>query len=155
MDRKKKNILISLLIVAYIFVYRFFIYTKLLKYNESISASFLIILFSVSMAAYSYRKIIKNDLNKKILINTCISVFLYFVAIYGIGLVTGFLTNSYNLKISGIISNVFPVAVTIICTELFRYVFVRANKDSKFFIVLITTLLILLEINLQVRYDSF
>lgn len=155
MDRKKKNILISLLIVSYIIVYRFFVYTKLLKYNESISASFLIILFSISMAVYSYRKIIKNDLNKKILINTCISVFLYFVAIYGIGLVTGFLTNSYNLKISGIISNVFPVAVAIICSELFRYVFIRANKDSKFFIVLITTLMILLEINLQVRYDSF
>ena len=155
MSRKTKNILISLLIIGYIIIYRFFVYTKLLKYNESISAAFLIVLFSISIGMYSYRKIIKNELNKKLLINTGISVFLYFVAIYGMGLVTGFLTNSYNLKITGIINNVFPVAVIIICTELFRYVFIRANKDSKFFISLVTILLIVLEVNLQVRYDSF
>lgn len=155
MDRKKKNILISLLVVAYIFVYRFFVYTKLLKYNESISASFYIILLSVSIAFYGYRKIIKNELNTKLIINTSISVFLYFVAIYGIGIVTGFLTNSYNLKITGIINNVFPVLVMILCGEIFRYVFIRSNRDKKFFIIVVTTLLAVLEINLQVRYDSF
>lgn len=155
MDRKKKNILISLLVVAYIFVYRFFVYTKLLKYNESISASFYIILLSVSIAFYGYRKIIKNELNTKLIINTSISVFLYFVAIYGIGIVTGFLTNSYNLKITGIINNVFPVLVIILCGEIFRYVFIRSNRDKKFFIIVVTTLLAVLEINLQVRYDSF
>ena len=155
MDRKKKNILISLLVVAYIFVYRFFVYTKLLKYNESISASFYIILLSFSIAFYGYRKIIKNELNTKLIINTSISVFLYFVAIYGIGIVTGFLTNSYNLKITGIINNVFPVLVMILCGEIFRYVFIRSNRDKKFFIIVVTTLLAVLEINLQVRYDSF
>ena len=155
MKRKDKNLLISLLIVVYIIIYRVFVYTKLLKYNESISASFYIILFSVSLVFFSYRKIIKNVLNKKMLTTTIISTFLFFVVTYGMGLVTGFLTNSYSLKISGIINNVFPVTLIIICSELFRYIFIRANRDSKLYIVLITLLLTILEINLQVRYDSF
>ena len=48
MNRSLKNILISIMIIVYMLIYRFFVYTKFLAFNEFISASFTIILLTIS-----------------------------------------------------------------------------------------------------------
>ena len=155
MKRNLKNIIICLILISYIFVYRFFIYTDLLKYNESITSSFSIVLFTLSLIFYGYRKNIRNIVNSKIIKNLLWNIALYFLIIYGVGIIVGFLSNSYSLTLKGILENIIPVLVTILFSELFRYIFIRANKDKKLLVVIITFLLILFELNLQVRYDSF
>lgn len=155
MKRNLKNIIICLILISYIFVYRFFIYTDLLKYNESITSSFSIVLFTLSLLFYGYRKNIRNIVNSKIIKNLLWNIALYFLIIYGVGIIVGFLSNSYSLTLKGILENIIPVLVTILFSELFRYIFIRANKDKKLLVVIITFLLILFELNLQVRYDSF
>ncbi len=154
-NRNIKNLLICSLIVIYIFIYRFFVYTKLLKYNESITASFMIFLLSLTIYFLGYKKISNNKKSKSVIKLIIVSMILYFAITYGIGLITGFLSNSYSLKLSGIVNNLFFIFVTIVCSEIIRYVFIKANKDKKIFIGFITILLILFEINLLVRYDSF
>ncbi len=155
MNRKNKNLFIFLLIFFYMIIYRFFICNFFLRYNESIVASLFLILAFVSYMLYGYRRIITNYLNGKIVKNTCINLILYFIIIYFVGIVKGFLTNSYSLTFKGIIYNVFPIAVLIISTEFFRYIFIRANRDKKVYIYIVTILLALFEIVLQIRFDSF
>ena len=67
MNRKNKSLFIFLLIIFYIIIYRVFVCTTFLKYNESISASFALILAFISYLFYGYRKIIPNYLNGKII----------------------------------------------------------------------------------------
>ena len=155
MKRNLKNLIICLVLISYIFIYRFFIYTNLLKYNESITSSFSIILFTLSLILYGYRKNIKNILNGKLIKNVSWNIALYFLVVYGVGVTVGFLSNSYSLTLSGILENIVPVFVIIVFSELFRYIFIRANKDKKLSIIVITFLLVLFELNLQIRYDSF
>ena len=154
MNRKQKNLIICLLLFSYIILYRVLVYKHFLAINEAISASFMIILAFISYMFYGYRKIIFNDLNRSILKKNCFGIIFYFVLLYSVGLVRGFLTNSYALTFTGIIKNVFPVVVTILSCELFRYIFIRANKDRKKSYIIITLLLALLEINMQIRYDT-
>ena len=155
MNRRNKNIFIFLLLIFYMVIYRVFVCNSFLKYNESIIAALLLILAFVAYLFYGYRRIIPNYLNNKILKNTSISLIIYFIIIYFVGVVKGFLTNSYALTVKGIFYNVFPVAILIISTEILRYIFIRANRDKKSSIYIITVLLALLEVVLQVRYDSF
>ncbi len=155
MNRSIKNIIICLVILVYILVYRFLICTYLLKYNESITSSFLIILTTISFIIYGYRKTINNYLNKSLNKNVIGYIIKYFIIIYGVGIVVGFLSNTYSLRLTGILENMIPLVTIILFTELFRYIYIRANKDKKLFIILITILLSMLEVCMLIRYDSF
>lgn len=154
-SRKTKNILLLMLIVIYIVVYKFFIYTNLLKYAESITASFTLVLLALSIYLLGYRKSLNSNINTKSL--KCIGWFLafYFLLIYGLGLSTGYLSNSYSLKPITILENIFNLTIIIVATELFRYTFISANKDKKIFIFLMTVLLIVLETIMFIKFDTF
>lgn len=154
-SRKTKNVFLLILIVIYIVIYKFFIYTNLLKFAESITASFTLILLALSIYLLGYRKSITSSINTKSI--KCIGWFLafYFLLIYGLGLSTGFLSNSYSLKPIKIIDNIFNIVVTIVATELFRYTFISANKDKKMSIAVMTILLIVLETIMFIKFDTF
>ncbi len=152
-NRFKYNLVIYASILIYILIYIFFVYTKLLAYSEAISASFFAIIFSLSLWFYGVRKNIKTKYNNSFFSIVVIFTLIYFAMTYGIGFTTGFLKNSYSLKPLSIFNNTFFLAIIIILEELLRYNFIKANKDSKKDITLITILLALLDIILTIRYD--
>lgn len=153
--RTVKNYILFVLMIIYICIYRLFIYTKLLRYNDSINASFMIGLVSLSILFLGYRKINNSELKNKFIILVLGFIFLYFIGTYGIGLLLGFLSNSYSLKPKAIFNNTFSVIIIICATEIFRYVFISSNKDKKIEIVFFTFLLSIFEINLMITYSSF
>lgn len=154
-SRKNKNIFLLIFILIYIVIYKFFIYDNLLKYAESITASFTIILLFLSIYLLGYRKTLTSKINTKSL--KCIGWFLvfYFLLIYGLGLSTGYLSNSYSLKPTAIFENIFNLTIIIISIELFRYTFISANKDKKISISIMTILLIVLETIMFIKFDTF
>ena len=154
-SRKNKDIFLLILIVLYIAIYRLFIYKNLLPYAESITTSFSIILLVIAILFLGFRKTLKNKINSKAIKTTFSFIIIYFLLTYGLGLSTGFLKNSYSLNPLAIFENLFNITIMIVSLELFRYVSISANKDKKIIIVLITVLLILFEINIGIRYDSF
>lgn len=154
-NRRSKNFVLFVLIILYIFLYRFFIYNNFLQYSGSITASFSLILLSLSVYFFGFRKSNNSELKTKFLRLIIIFLIIYFIGTYGLGLFLGFLTNSYSLKLKSIIDNTFSVIIVICAIELFRYVFISSDKNSKIEISFMTFLLILFEINLLIRYDSF
>lgn len=150
-----RNNIIYFCLIMFIFIYRLFIYKYLLKYNESITSSFSIVLLSLAILMYGYRKPNNTITTKKLFKLVLIGLMAYFLITYTIGLAVGFLANSYSLELSGIFSNTFFVIITIIAIETLRYVFIDYNKNNSKSLTIITVLLILFETNLSIRYDSF
>lgn len=155
MSRNKKNNILLIFMVMYIFIYIFLLFKNSLQYLESINASFSICLCSLGVLLLGFRRKVNHENKRHILKITLGILFLYFLITYGVGLSIGFLKNSYSLKITSIIDNTFNVFVSIIFIELFRFVFVSANEDKKSYIVLFTILLTIVEVLLLVKMDSF
>ena len=141
----KNSIILSLLII-YLVIYRLYILKNQLGYVGFSTAAFLIIVAFIAIWFYGYRKDKKNILKKKIISLTTIEVILFFTISYGIGLLVGFLRNSYSLKPAAIINNIFAPIAIIIAIELLRYVFLMGNEKNKKSICLFTIILIIFEI---------
>lgn len=153
-QRNVKNIILCCMIFIYILVY-LLVYPKFLNLAESITSAFSVCLFSLSVYLLGYRHLYKNELKSLFFKTTVMIVLGYFVLTYCLGLVVGFLKNSYTLNFVGILHNILPTLITIICIELFRYVFISANKDNKKYIYIITILLSIFEISLLIKFDTF
>ena len=141
-----KTISILLILLVYIFVYRLFIMTHFLKYTEFINASFLMIILFLTIFLFSYQKDKPTPLKKKINLITAILIILFFSITYLVGMFVGFLKNSYSLNAYSILNNIFSPIIIIVCTEIFRYVVINQNRNSKKMLFLITIVLTLLEI---------
>jgi len=149
--RTASNIIILLLLVAYIFVYRTVVMTDYLKDSEFITASVMVGIMSISILLLGFRKNKVNMLKKNIRFTTISLVILYFCVTYLIGLIVGFLKNSYSLALPTMINNIFPPFIIIICTEMLRYIFINANKDKKWALILGTFALTMLELSISVK----
>jgi len=123
----------------------------LLKYGESISASFMILFISIAILLLGFRINKNNMLKKNIVIITCIEIGIFFILSYFMGFFVGFLTNAYSLELPTMFNNIFAPIITIICMELFRYVFISANKDSKEMMTIGTLLLFLFECAIMLK----
>ncbi|MBE6157215.1 MAG: signal peptidase I [Firmicutes bacterium] len=151
---KLKNVKNSVLLISfvlYIVIYKLFIVTNYLKYIEFISASALILFTAVAIAFYGYRKDKFTPLTKQVTIITIMQITLFFALSYGIGLIVGFLKNSYSLTFYSIMNNVFAPIFIIISTEVLRYVFINGNKKNIKIIIFFTILLIIFETVLNVK----
>lgn len=82
---------------------------------------------------------------------TITQVVLYFAISYGLGLVVGFLKNSYSLSFFSIIDNIFAPFIILLCTELIRYILISSNKDKKAIPFIVTILLIALDLALSIN----
>lgn len=153
--RQYKNICIYTLLILYILAYRIIIFPKVLKYSEGITSAFSIILLTISIFLLGFRKLRINEYKRGFTRSVIIFLLLYFVGIYGAGLMVGFLKNSYSLRIPTLIQNILNVIIVIISMELFRYVFISANKDNKRSIVFATILLFVFEVNTFIRPGVF
>ena len=150
-QRSMKNGIIALLFVAYIILYRLFIFTNYMKFAEMISASFLIVVLALSIKLLGFRKDKPSMLSKNIIKVTVFYLVLAFSVMYGLGLVVGFLHNAYSRSLFTLFDNMFVPIIIIVMVELIRYVVIWANKDKKVFVGIFTVLLILFELMIAVR----
>ena len=155
MNRKNSNYLLFLLIIFYTIIYRFLICSKFLKYEESITSVFFIVLFFISYLLLGFRKTSNTNGNKKTLRITLLCIFLYFIIIYSAGLILGFLSNSYSRNLISIFNNSIFVAISIIFSELARYIFISSNRDNKKIIYIYTFLYIILFSTMLIKIDTF
>ena len=151
MKRFAKNMTIISLLIAYILIYVFYVLVHVLKYSESITAASLIAIAYISYVFYGFIKDKRTYTKKSIIQIILTQIFLYFVVIYGVGFIVGFLKNSYSLALHSIIDNIFAPICIIVSLETIRYIFVNANKDKKLYIVLLTIVLIGLDFAMNVK----
>ena len=145
MKRSFKNIIIYLLLGTYIYLYVFYILSKFLKYSEPISAASMIIIAFIAYLFYGYAKDKKTYAKKSFFQIILTQIVIFFLVTYGLGLIVGFLENSYSLKIFSIVDNVFAPFILIISMELLRYIFIVPNKNNKFGIAILTIMFIVVE----------
>ena len=141
-------------LIAYIVVYRLIIFSDYLKYSEIINASFLVFYSALAVWLLGYRKYKSSFDSKNIVRSVILYIFLAFVIMYGLGLAVGFLRNAYSRNILTIFKNVFIPIVVIISLEFSRYVIIWANKDKKFYLVLLTMIYIAFDISTSIRTFS-
>ena len=145
MKRSFKNIIIYLLLGTYIYLYVFYILSKFLKYSEPISAASMIIITFVAYLFYGYAKDKRTYAKKSFFQIILTQIVIFFLVTYGLGLIVGFLENSYSLKIFSIVDNVFAPFILIISMELLRYIFIVPNKNNKLGIAILTIMFIVVE----------
>lgn len=155
-EKKKKNIynlVILTSILIYILIYRFFVYSNVLKYADAITTSVLMIITSLAIYFYGFKRKVNLKHNKVFISIIAIFATLYFALIYGIGFTSSFLKNAYSLKPLSIINNTFFLILIIILEEILRFVYIKANKKSKANIIVFTLILALLDIIINIRFD--
>ena len=149
---KKQNIynyIIILFLIIYNFVYQFVI-LKLFKNEEAVITSvFLIILFIASVIMFGFSKAILNPAKKKATRRVGIIIILAIAVTYCVGAFVGFLRNGYSLAPINIIKNTYAPIFIAVFTELFRYNFIRANKNKFKMTVILTILLAILEMQMN------
>ena len=127
-----KNLLVLTTTFIYTFIYFLLIVPKIPNLAHIISAIFILIITLISVFAYNYKKIKITEINKKIIYEFVIGIFIYFTFIYFLGLFTGYLRNSYSLKFINIIKNIWAPLISIIALEIFRYVYITNNREYKY-----------------------
>lgn len=106
---------------------------------------FFIILTIILIFFCKYQKS-KNYLNGSIIRTIIIGLFLYFILINMMALITGFSRNIFNTELISIIKNITPIAIIVICQELIRYIYATKSKRNIKRYVFLTITLIILEI---------
>ena len=154
--RKLSNCLVVFLLLAYVVIYKAYLFDTYTKIIDCLSASFLLILVFVSILTLGYRKdkrnLIKSSISKIVLY----TIIVFFCVIYALGIKTGFLTNAYSLALPSIVENILSPIVIILCTEVFRYIFISANKDDSVnYSYLITVILIVFEVCITTKGNPF
>ena len=149
-NRVLKNFTCIFLFIIYIAVYRLFIVTNLLRYSEFVTASFLLIITFIAIMFFGFRKDKITPLKKNIYAITIVQILLFFTISYGLGLLVGFLKNSYSLTPYSIINNIFAPIIILTCIEIYRYVVLNGNSSSKKSMYLITFVLILFELAINI-----
>ena len=116
---KKTEIRLTILEILSIFLLLLNIFCIKVS-NPYIIIIFLLCIFSISLFISSFEQ--EKILHKKDIIrNMIIDTISYLTIMYGIGIFTGYVRNSYSLSIISIIKNIFPIILLIIIQELCRY----------------------------------
>lgn len=148
MSSKSKRILpLYVVLIMYLIINTLFRFTHYKKIYVFVINPLL--LFLISLLTYFFTKDFRNRNKNKYSKrqNVIIIVISYCLIYYLSGLIFGFFKNSYSLTINGIISNFFSFFVIAILQEYIRYRVVNLSK-SRFSLVFITLILILMDINL-------
>lgn len=145
------NVLILLSIIAFSVIYQFILLDNLLMYVEFITASFFIFITFVAFLCFGFRKEKDNVLKKHINKSIIMFVATYFSVMYFLGLLLGFLRNSYSLRFVTLLNNIIAPFITIVCVEMFRYIMIRANKDKKIFHIILSLVIAICEILYSIK----
>ena len=103
---KKKNKIIFISIILYLFIYFLLIINVLPKISTIISTIFILFLAISSFILYNFKRFELTENNKKAIILVFISIFIYFTLIYFLGLFTGYGKEVYSTSLLNIIKNI-------------------------------------------------
>lgn len=146
MNKKdRKNIFLIILIILYSAFSLLYMIGKKSQDPLIINGLFVCIVTFIAYLLYGFQKYDIDELRKKIILEFTIGICIYFIFIYTLGIFTGFLVNSYSLSFKSIVSNAFIPLVTMIALELFRYIIISSNRNSRWYVIIFTTLIILLD----------
>lgn len=141
----KTAILLSLMIIYLIF-YKFYVFENYLEFSEYITAAITIVITSLAILFFGFQKDKLTELKKGVLISGGILLLGFFSLYYGSGLFLGYLKSAYALNASSILHNILAIGVILISIETLRYVMINANKDSKLYRIIITSVICIFEI---------
>ena len=144
------NFIICFILLIYNLIYRFIIINYYKSEEAIITSGILIILFIFSLLIYGFSKSSLNNTKKKATIIATAIVIIGVGVTYALGVFIGFLKNGYSQSLRNIVRNTFSPIFIIIFTEFFRYNTIRANKNKFKYIVLITALITILEIQMSI-----
>ena len=146
--RDVKGAFVIILLVVYTILFRNLIADNFPNMYYAITSAFIAFIAFLSYLFFGYQKFKFNSIRKNVLILVFIVMVVYFILIYGIGFFTGYERSKYDLSFTGIFNNIFGLSLYIIASEIFRYIFISANRDKKYLAVLISIILSLIEFNL-------
>ena len=137
--RKVKGLF--LIILSLVFTYFYFVFIKEACPNSApcIMASFVCILAYLAYEFYGFPKFNDTPIQVTVIRGIIAIMIIYFVVLYLLGIFSGYLKNTYSLT-------TLMVVISLIATEIFRYILINANRDSDLFPFLTTLTLIILEV---------
>lgn len=148
-SRKRNNAIILTSVFVYVFIYFLLIFRLIPNYATVINGIFTLVLTVSAYFMYGFQHCGLNKTRKKVLLQVLAGLIIYFALIYILGLSTGFMKNSYSLRFTSLVRNALLPVLSLVALELFRYIFVSSNKDSKETIIYMTIAVILLDIVLN------
>ena len=134
-EKRLNNFILLYVIIAYAIVYFAAIVRFLPNYAALINLGVIV---TITVAGYFIYKFEKNELEgikKRILYEMFIAIFVYFSLIYLLGIVTGFYQNPYSMRLAKLFTNSIVPLITVVCLELFRYMYMSKNKTNKGYMV--------------------
>lgn len=108
--------------------------------NPFLSLCFLIIILA-------YKKNYFINQNKKHVLFLLVIMFNFVLIYFSLGYSFGYVKNPLSQKLIPIIKNSFITITPLISLEIIRYILIKSNKHNYGFLVVLTILLMLLEIN--------
>lgn len=149
--RSLSNLIIFFALILLILFYRLVLVVKFLKYAEVLFASILLVILALAILLLGFQTNKKTKLKSSVMMVTATQIAFYFAITYGLGIVVGFLKNSYSLSFFSIIDNIFAPFIMLLCMELLRYVIISSNKDKKSIPFLVTIFFIAVDLALSIN----
>lgn len=132
MKSKDNKLTVFMLITVLLLLLDIFVTNILNDYIGLFSLFILLLLTIFIFGKKKNRKLYEKD----VILNICIYAISYYLIIYLSGIFIGFLRSGYSLQPMVIVSNMLPVIIGIVLTELYRYQIVEHGRNNKFLIVL-------------------
>lgn len=150
MNNKEKKLTIFMLFTLLLLFLDIFVINNIDDKINLIGLFVILILTIFLFGKKKNRKLYEKD----VILNICIYAITYYLIIYLSGIFIGFLRSGYSLEPMVIISNMLPVIIGIVLTELYRYQLVEHGRDSKFLIVLSCIICVFIDVLLiSYAYD--
>ncbi len=131
MELNKKITILCLIIFGYVVIYQTFILSHFLRYSDFINAAVMVVITSVAILFFGYKKDNPREIKREILQKTIFLVVTFFLLSYALGLVIGFNRNAYSLKPFMIIRNIICPFIILIGMEIYRYVIVNSTNNKR------------------------
>ena len=135
MKKNKKEISIVLVLLIFIIVFEILFLKFIPQYYEFLSFGMIILLLGFLTYKWGIRKD-KSYFKKTTIKIVIISLMVYILITYMLGLLTGFSRSVFSLQIVDILKNIIPLAINIICLELIRYIILKREPSKKQIVLL-------------------
>ena len=153
-QRDIRGIILLIVMVLFTIIYRTILINRFSHISYALISAFMILMVFIAFLLFGYKKCKINKIKRNVTILVFIVTTIYFIGIYGIGILTGYKTTNFEYSIKGVFDSSFGLIVYIACAEFLRYIFISGNRDKKYLIVLFTIVATLIEINLTLDFSN-
>ena len=151
---KKSVYIFELIILAFIIIYNFVVLKKFGAYADTVNLAFWIVITLIMLIKYRFPKD-KNYYKGSAIRIVIISLLLYLIVIYSIGLFSGFNNFVYSHSIIYILKNIIPIIFVVLSKTIVRYLISKNSVANIRPMILLTILFIILDITVAANYYSF